>query len=802
VLVLAIVVAGADFYCDPAQAQTPNLLQFPQRPRSPPPVTRRNNPDAPMLLQANEIQYDYSNKQVRAVGNVQIYHRGSTLLADRVIYDENTKRMHAEGNVRLTDASGQVTYGEIMDLSEGFRDGFVDALRLDTPDRTRMAATRADRTNGNFTVFQSGVYTACEPCKEDPKKPPLWQIKAARIIHDQGEKMIYFENPRFEFYGYPVGYFPYFSTPDPTVKRKSGFLIPLSGYSTKQGVFTQIPYYWALAPDYDLTVTPRLMTRQGVLLQGEWRQRFESGAYAIRLSGINQLDKNAFVVDGTNTPGFRDWRGAIDTTGKFALSDKWTWGWDGLLPSDPTYFADYGVRTYQRGFDITTFGLQEGISQLYLVGRGDRSYFDLRSIYYYGFSTSDYQKQIPIILPVMDYDYTFAKPILGGELKYRLNLTSLSRDTAAFDPITATALNSGTCAITADPAQKLPGNCVLRGIPGTYTRFSAEAQWRRTFTDSFGQMFTPFALVRVDTAAISVDKDPAVANFGLPPGDSTEVRAMPTVGVEYRYPFISVHSWGTQTIEPIAQIIVRPNEQRIGKFPNEDAQSLIFDDANLFKIDKYSGWDRMEGGGRANVGIQYTAQINQGGFINALFGQSYQLFGVNSFAVSDGSNTGLQSGLDTNVSDYVARISYQPDRIFTFSTRYRFDHESFTIRRFEAEVRANLDRWQVWTTYGDYDAQPLLGFLQRRQGVLTGASVKLGANWVLTGAARYDLEAKKIDQTQIGLGYIDDCLIVATNYITSYIYGANLPADHRIMFQVSLRTLGTNGPTQTTSPTQ
>ena len=153
--------------------------------------------------------------------------------------------------------------------------------------------------------------------------------------------------------------------------------------------------------------------------------------------------------------------------------------------------------------------------------------------------------------------------------------------------------------------------------------------------------------LRADAAAVSITNDPGVANY-FAPGDSTELRAMPTVGLEYRYPFISVQSWGTQTIEPIAQVIVRPNETSIGKLPNEDSQSLIFDDTNLFKIDKFAGWDRIEGGGRANVGIQYTTQFNRGGSISTVFGQSYQLFGVNSFATGDNTNTGLGSGLDTN----------------------------------------------------------------------------------------------------------------------------------------------------------
>jgi LPS-assembly protein len=808
-LLLVTLVAGGALYCAPAEAQV--LLQFPPRPKQPAPQTRRTAANAPMLLQATEIQYDYTNRRVSAVGTVQIYHRGTTLEADRVVYDETTKRLHAEGNVRLTEGDGQVTYGEIMNLSEDFRDGFVDSLRLDTAEQTRMAAARADRTDGNFTVFQSGVYTACEPCKDDPKKPPLWQIKGARIIHDEGEKMIYFENAQLEFFGYPAMYMPYFSAPDPTVKRKSGFLFPLFGYSTTAGFSAQIPYYWALAPDYDLTLTPRLMSRQGLLMMTEWRQRLVNGGYSIRVSGLHQEDKDYFIrSNGTVTPGYRDWRGHIDTSGQFALSDTWTWGWDALLPSDATYLQDYGIPSYQRGTNTLIQGLTEGISQLYIVGAGNRSYFSARGLYYYGFSEADTQKQIPIVLPVVDYRYTVGQPVLGGELSYRANLTSINRQSVSYDTIvgpTAFALG-GSCAPTADPAAILrPGCFLLRGVPGSYTRFSAEAQWKRSYTDSFGQIFTPFALLRADTASINVENQPGVSNYGLALGNSTEYRMMPVAGAEYRYPFISVQSWGTQTIEPIAQIIVRPNEQRIGKLPNEDAQSLIFDDSNLFRLDKFSGWDRVEGGGRANVGIQYTAQVNRGGFFNAMFGQSYHLFGTNSFAVGDSTNTGLNSGLDTSRSDYVARLSFQPDRVFTFTTRYRFDQQDFSLQRFEVEGRVVYDRWNVAMIYGRYAAQPLIGFLTEREGILGQAQVRLSTNWVATALATYDIDARKLSATQFGIGYIDDCIILALNYITSYQYSGtpastltSLAPDRRIVLQLSLRTLGTTTGSQALSP--
>ena len=256
-----------------------------------------------MLVQATEIKYDYTNNTVAAVGNVQIYYNGATIEADEVTYDQKTKRLRAQGNVRLTEADGKITYGQLIDLTDDYRDGFVDSLRLETTDDTRFAAQRADRTQGNYTVLQNGVYTACEPCKNDPKKPPLWQVQAARIIHDQTEKMLYFEDARVEFFGVPLAWVPFMSAPDPTVKRKSGFLFPTVSDTTQYGFGVEVPYYWALAPNYDVTVSTMATTRQGELFQGEWRHRLMDGAYSIKAAGIFQQDPGYFASrDGVNSP--------------------------------------------------------------------------------------------------------------------------------------------------------------------------------------------------------------------------------------------------------------------------------------------------------------------------------------------------------------------------------------------------------------------------------------------------------------------------------------------------------------------
>jgi LPS-assembly protein len=803
-ILIALLVFGASSLLAPAPAAAQgvnNLLRFPPRP-TPPPKPPAPTGDTPMLLQATEIRYDYTNNTVSAVGSVQIYYNGSTVEADEVTYDQKTKRLVARGNARLTEADGKITYGQFIDLTDDYRDGFVDSLRLETVDDTRFAAARADRVQGNYTVLQNGVYTACEACKDDPKKPPLWQIQAARIIHDQGEKMIYFEDARVEFFGVPLAYFPFLSYPDPSVSRKSGFLFPNFSYGTAFGVGVEIPYFWAVTPSSDLTTSVMATTMQGELFQTTWRQRLLEGSYTIRAAGIFQTDPGYFANrDGPGSATANSFRGAIQTAGQFSLSDKWVWGWTGLLMTDSQFLFDYQLGQFIGSFDPFHTGVaSEGVSQIYLTGAGDRSYFDIRSVYYYGFSGHDVQSQIPVIHPVLDYSNVVGQSILGGELSYKVNLTSLTRQQAEFDAINANANNNQLCAANS-PTTINSQNCLLRGVAGTYTRSSGEADWRRTFVTDSGQMITPFAGVRGDVAALELQNQPGTSNF-INPGENEVSRAMPDAGVEYHYPFVDVEPWGTQTIEPIAQLIVRPNETQIGKFPNEDAQSVAFSDSNLFSVNKFSGWDRVEGGGRVNAGFQYTAQVNRAGSFNVMFGQSYQVFGENSYSQRDLTNTGLESGLDKTYSDYVGRVMYQPNQIYSFIARGRFssggfdpglghDVSVFTPQRLEFEARANFDRWTLQMMYGDYAAQPLVGYLNRREEILTGASFKVTQNWVLLGSVRYDLAVNQFDQTRFGIGYTDDCLLISLNYLTSYTYTGTTPTpNNTVMFQFSLRTLG------------
>ena len=301
-------------------------------------------PDVPdgseMLLEADTLIYDNNDDTVTASGNVKIDYGGNKLVANQVTYDRRSRRLIASGDVQIVDPEGTTVYSETIDITDDFGDGFVNTLRVETVDKTYFAAESGERRGGFLTTFNNGVYTACEPCEEQPDKAPPWRIKAKKIIWNSKAKTVRFENSSFEFFGLPLGVFPSFEIADPTVKRKSGFLFPGVTFTSDLGVGISIPYYFALSPTYDLTVTGTGYTEQGFLAEAEWRQRFNNGEYSVTLAGINQANPDAFdynTVDSGPPGDPNEFRGMMGTQGRFAINSRWDFGWDILVQTDKNF---------------------------------------------------------------------------------------------------------------------------------------------------------------------------------------------------------------------------------------------------------------------------------------------------------------------------------------------------------------------------------------------------------------------------------------------------------------------------------
>ena len=805
------------YILDPTQVQNLPAPPSPVRSAGPPaaiagPTFSSTPPGTPMQVNAGQLVYDERTSRVSARGNVQIYYDGRTIEADVVTYDQRSGRVRATGNVRITEPSGNIAHGQDMEFDQQFTNGFIRSLNLETPDRRFIGATDVTREGGDTTTFERAAYTACASCRADLSKPPTWVIKAKRIIHRESERTIYFEDARFEMFGVPIAYMPRFWAPDPTVRKASGILVPGIAGSNRTGIGVEVPYFWNIQPNYDLLIAPRYYSRQGFMPIAEWRHGFESGYYSIRAAGIRQNDPGVFTYsNGTNEVGNREFRGILHTTGMFRITERWSVGWDLNLMSDTAFLRDYS---------LSLPGQTEANSRLFLRGQGPRSWFDLSATRYVGITATDVDNKIlPTTHPVLDYFKVLDQSVLGGEFSWRTSVVSLSREAAdvsrknPLSPITCDRTQPRVPGVNLDPA-----NCLVNGIDGNYSRASAEVAWRRRVIDAMGQVWEPFVSVRGDVTYHHLKDNSAVlGSFSrLAQDDRAYTRLMPAVGLTYRYPWIAGNAYGTTTVEPILQIIARPNEQNIGYIPNEDSQSLVFDDTNLFQVNKFSGWDRVEGGGRLNYGLNVTHRFFNGSSVNIMFGQSLHLFGINSFsagALYDMAATGANSGLDKQRSDYVARFQYQLDRNFRFSARGRFDERTFAVQRGELDATGRFGHFALTGTYGYLAPQPDLGYLVTRSAIGAALSYTVATNWTVYGAARFAFqrqnllatsannlplsESNKVEGLTLGVNYLDDAMQLGFYYSRDFaaeVVTLNNVATtrdvHRFMFRFNLRTIG------------
>lgn len=720
-----------------------------------------------LLLAADDLVYNRDLNKVTALGAVQINYSGYKLVAQKVEYDQQSGRLTATGNIELVEPSGNRIYADTMDVTDTFADGFVNSLRIETPDNTRLVAESAERVSDRDMILHNGVYTACLPCAKNPEKPPLWQVKAEKVIQNGETHTIRLENARFEIFGLPIAYLPFIEVPDYTVKRKSGFLFPTMKLNENVGFGITVPYYYVISGSMDFTVSPTYYSEQGLLLEGEFRQRLENGQHSLRFAGIDQQNPENFTANTSDA--LEKQRGMVQSVGAFKINPRWSFGWDVMLQSDNNF-----ARTY----DISGANGSVHTNTAYLTGLGRRNYFDLRAFYF------DVQDADPAskaedrqakVFPTLDYEYTAPRPVAGGELSIKTNLTHLSR----------------TLADTVENGS----SDRFRGLPGDYTRLTSEAVWQRTLIAPGGVMVTPILAARADGINVRMSDPntiaPATLNYaGDFHSDDSLARGMVTAGLEVRYPLLISTASSSHIIEPIAQVFLRPDEQYAGGLPNEDAQSFVFDGSNLFERDKFSGYDRMEGGMRANLGVRYTGTFDNGWGLNGVFGQSFHLGGQNSFATPDLLNAGADSGLEDDRSDYVAMAGVETPFGISMTGNIRFDKDDWDPKRTSASLAYTGDFLTASLTYTHISSQPIYADSTSTDEVQGSTTVAINDNWSVFGSAAWDMNNNIVSKRSAGFSYTNECLVFTLLYSDDRDVSNTSGVDRKIGARLTFRTLG------------
>ncbi len=684
------------------------------------------------VISADEITYDDSLGAITARGNVEIAHGERILLADSVRYDQRTDTVVASGEVVLLEPNGEVIFADYVELSDEMRSGVIENIRILLADDSRFAANSALRIDGKKTVMRRAVYSPCKVCADEPERPPVWQIKAGTIVHDQETRDVTYTNAWLELYGIPVAYTPYLTHPDPTVDRRSGLLTPRFGTSTVFGGFIQTPYFWEITDSADATIEPIIPTKQPPILALEYRQRFNNGSFETSGS-ITRADREfgdpADPVIEENVT-----RGHLFSEARFDLNDDWRWGFDYRRSTDRTYLDRYDF------FGDPGETLE---STLFIEGFHGRGYSNANIIGYQDLRLTDPVDE-PLILPMMDHKLVTEADRLGGRWSLDTNFRSLMRDD---------------------------------GGPNT-RRFSMKGGYLASFIADIGLVTTVSASVQAEIYHL----DRANIN-GQVENNAWETRAVPRLAAEMRYPFVRGAGGIRQLIEPVVAVIVAPNIENPANIPADDSPGFELDDTNLFQEDRIPGLDRVETGQRVVYGIRAGLYGERGGRLTGFLGQSYRL--------DDGGAMASEPGIETGRSDYVGRLEVAPNKYLDLLYRFRAAENDLQLLRSELGVTVGPPAFKLSGDYLFIASEASAGLFPDREELSMEFTSQLSDFWTLGLHMRRDLTSTGGTlEHGIRIIYEDECFKLNASFRRDFTSRIDVEEENIFAVELVFKNLG------------
>jgi LPS-assembly protein len=355
---------------------------------------------AAATLVADTVFVPAGSQQLIAEGNVEVFFEGTRLSARRITFDQAADRLTIDGPVFIVTPEGTILTAGTASLDPQLENGILRGARLVLDQQLQLAANQIDRVEGRFTQLYQVAATSCHICATG--ETPLWEIRARRIIHDQDERQLYFEDATFRVSGVPIAYIPRMRLPDPTLTRATGLLIPSFESSDTLGTGFKLPYFIKLGDHRDLTLTPYLATST-TTLEAAYRQAFLRGDLSIETAVTND--------DLTDDP-----RTYVFASGIFDLGSDVTLAFDLELTSDDAYLLEYGYS-----------GKDRLDSEIALQRVRDRDLTQASLTYYSSLRAGEDSSTLPPLLADISWERRVT-PSWGGTLTVTSDLQSHYRD--------------------------------------------------------------------------------------------------------------------------------------------------------------------------------------------------------------------------------------------------------------------------------------------------------------------------------------------------------------------------------------
>lgn len=691
---------------------------------------------------AEQLEYDRDNDIVVASGDVRMSRDGNRVRADKISWNRKTGEVRADGNVVVEGAEGDRAYGDSVELKDTLRDGVVNNLLIVLNDGGRLAADHATRKSG-ISTLERAVYSPCRVLDDKGcPKEPVWKITALRVTHNPEKNRISYKDARLELLGLPVLALPGLSHPADD-RGGTGFLIPDIQYTKNNGFELSTPFYFLLAPNRDLTLTPHVYSDVAPLMEAGYRHLTSNGAY--QFSAFGTVGKRLSTTD-SSLPGIQDFRGYFEGSGRFQLDRRW---------SVTTAMRVVTDRTFLRRYDISRDDRLRTVINVERMSRS--SYLSIAGWAFQTLRAGETQGQFPVALPAIDWRKRLADPWAGGQFEFQLNSLSLIR---------------------------AEGQDTQRAFAG--------ARWDLRRITSMGQEVKLTAYGRADVYHTDDILGTTTVDYRGQPGWNG--RLIGALAAEIRWPLVGQFLGGQQRLTPRMQVVAAPNSPNL-KLPNEDARAVDLEDSNLFALNRFPGYDRWEDSTRMTYGVDWAWDA-PGIRVDANVGQSYRLT-TRPTVFPDG------TGLYGKTSDIVGRTDVRFKNLVTFTHRYRLDKDNLAVRR--NEIDATLGTSKTYGTVGylrlNRNIGPQLEDLRDREEVRLGGRVQIAKYWSVFGSTVIDLTGKQEDplsladgyepvRHRIGITYEDDCLTFGLTWRRDYDQQGDARRGNTFQLRLSFRNLG------------
>ncbi|MBT0668580.1 LPS-assembly protein LptD [Novosphingobium profundi] len=746
-----------------AFAPSTALAQALSRPAEQAPITQAPPKPAPetadavpIAFEADTVEYAEKGDTVTASGNVVLRREGQSVRADSVTWNRETGKIEATGDVRMVDERGNQLFTDSVELTDELKSGMLENLLLVLREGGRLAAKDGERLGNGDVILNHAAYTGCSVVASDGcPKEPTWKVVAKTVTYSEAEQRVRFSDARLQLFG--AVQIPLLGlTISTDGDAVSGFLIPDLRSSPSNGIEVAVPYYWKIDKNRDLTGTLHTFTEAAPMASMEYRALTDHGAYQI--TGY-ATSSTRIPISGSNTtdPAGQDaFRGYIFANGKFQLDDNWSVTASIRRATDRTFLRRYDVSRDDRLRSMIDVERIDQDSYLSIAGYATQTMLSSRD-----------QGQIPIALPAVDYRHRFDDPILGGTITTQANALALTRT---------------------------DGQDTQRAF--------TSAQWSRRLITGMGQTVTFTGLARGDIYHSNENEATQILPYRGEAGWQSRAYALAAVDVEW--PLVGTIFGGNQVFTPRVQFVASPDVKNFA-IPNEDSRAVELETSNLFALNRFPGYDRIEDGTRVTYGLDWSFERPRWRIATQI-GQSIRFSG-DQFDTYDG------SGLSGTISDIVGRTEVRYRDFVKVIHRYRLDKDNLAIRRNEfdavvgnsgtyAEIGyTKLNRNFASTTLADGTETGVADDLLDREEVRAAGRVAFAQHWSLFGSAVINLTNSDDDdtsgsngfqplRTRIGAAYEDDCLQISLTWRRDYTSNGDAQKGNSFAIRFSLKNIG------------